>query len=107
MNNFEDKVRKGYELLTDEERRIVSFIPAGKDNSLTARELAPFTGLTQKELSRVARHALDVGYPVIACQRGFYVAANYSEVGEYLAREQARDLQHGKTIASCKKFLRG
>ena len=107
MNNFEDKVRKGYELLTDEERRIVSFIPAGKANCKTARELEPFTGLSQKELSRVARHALDVGYPVIACQRGFYVAANYSEVAEYMGREQVRDLQHGKLIASCEQFLRG
>lgn len=107
MNNFEGKVRKGYELLTDEERRIVSFIPAGKDNSLTARELAPFTGLSQKELSRVARHALDVGYPVIACQRGFYVAVSDAEVAEYMGREQVRDLQHGKTIASCERFLRG
>lgn len=105
MNNFEDKVRKGYELLTDEERRIVSFIPAGKDNSLTARELAPFTGLTQKELSRVSRHALDVGYPVIACQHGFYIATCDSEVEEYLRREKLRDREHAKTIESCVRFL--
>lgn len=103
--NFEDKVERGYKLLTDEERRILSFIPVGKENCKTARDLAPFTGLTQKQLSAVARRALDVGFPVLACRHGFYIATCDSEVAEYMGREQVRDLQHGKTIASCERFL--
>lgn len=103
--NFKDKVRRGYELLADEEKRILSFLPSGKENCKTARELEPFTGLTQKELSRVARHALDVGYPVIACQRGFYIATCDSEVAEYKRREELRDREHAKTIESCVRFL--
>lgn len=103
--NFEDKVREGYGRLSETEKEIVSFLPFGKENSLTARELAPLTGLTQKDLSAVARRALDAGFPVLACRHGFYIATCDAEVAEYLGREQVRDLQHGKTIASCERFL--
>ena len=103
--NFEDKVRKGYDNLTEVEKKIVSYLPSGKENCKTARELEPLTGLTQKDLSAVARRALDVGFPVLACRHGFYIATCDSEVAEYMGREQVRDLQHGKTIASCERFL--
>ena len=103
--NFEDKVERGYKLLTDEERRILSFIPVGKENCKTARDLAPFTGLTQKQLSAVARRALNAGYPVVACRHGFYIATCDSEVAEYKRREELRDLEHSKTIAACARFL--
>lgn len=105
--NFTEKINEGYDNLTEAEKRVVSYLPSGKENAKTARALEPFTGLSQKELSRVARHALDVGYPVIACQHGFYVAVSDAEVAEYMGREQVRDLQHGKTLASCERFLRG
>ena len=103
--NFEDKVKRGYKLLTDEERRILSFIPVGKENCKTSRDLEPFTGLTQKQLSAVARRALNVGYPVVACRHGFYIAACDSEVAEYKRREELRDLEHSKTLAACSRFL--
>ena len=103
--NFTEKINEGYEHLTEAERRVVSYIPSGKANARTARELEPLTGLTQKDLSAVARRALDVGFPVLACRHGFYIATCDSEVAEYMGREQVRDLQHGKTIASCERFL--
>lgn len=103
--NFEDKVREGYGRLSEAEKKIVSFLPFGKENCKTARELEPFTGLTQKDLSAVARRALDVGYPVLACRHGFYVAVSDSEVAEYKRREELRDLEHAKTIESCTRFL--
>lgn len=103
--NFTEKVNEGYDNLTEAEKRVVSYLPSGKANARTARELAPFTGLTQKDLSAVARRALDVGYPVLACRHGFFIATCDAEVAEYMGREQVRDLQHGKTIASCERFL--
>ena len=103
--NFEDKVRKGYDHLTEVEKKIVSYLPSGKENCKTARELEPFTGLTQKQLSAVARRALNVGYPVVACRHGFYIATCDSEVAEYKRREELRDLEHSKTIDACAKFL--
>lgn len=103
--NFEDKVREGYDNLTEAEKRVVSCLPSGKENAKTARTLEPVTGLTQKDLSAVARRALDVGFPVLACRRGFFIATCDSEVFEYMGREQVRDLQHGKTLAACARFL--
>lgn len=103
--NFEDKVRKGYELLSDEEKKIVSYLPSGKENARTARELASFTGLTQKQLSALARRALTAGYPVLACRHGFYIATCDAEVEAYKRREELRDIGHGKTIAACARFL--
>ena len=103
--NFTEKVNEGYDNLTEAEKKVVSHLPSGKENAKTARELEPLTGLTQKDLSAVARRALDVGFPVLACRHGFYIATCDSEVAEYMGREQVRDLQHGKTIASCKRFL--
>lgn len=103
--DFKEKVAKGYEHLTEDEKKVVSYLPSGKENSLTARELEPFTGLTQKDLSAVARRALDAGFPVLACQHGFYIATCDSEVTEYKRREELRDLEHSKTIAACARFL--
>lgn len=103
--NFEDKVREGYDNLTEAEKKVVSYLPSGKANCRTARELEPFTGLTQKDLSAVARRALDVGFPILACRHGFYIAACDSEVAEYKRREELRDLEHSKTIAACARFL--
>lgn len=103
--NFEDKVERGYKLLTDEERRILSFIPVGKENCKTSRDLAPFTGLTQKQLSAVARRALSAGYPVVACRHGFYIATCDGDVEAYKRREELRDLEHSKTLAACARFL--
>lgn len=103
--NFEDKVERGYKLLTDEERRILSFIPVGKENCKTARALAPLTGLPQKQLSAVARRALTAGYPVLACRRGFYIATCDADVEAYKRREELRDLEHSKTIAAAARFL--
>ena len=103
--NFEDKVERGYKLLTDEERRILSFIPVGKENCKTARDLEPLTGATQKQLSLVARRALNVGFPVLACRHGFYIATCDADVEAYKRREELRDIGHGKTIAALARFL--
>lgn len=103
--NFTEKANEGYGNLTEAEKRVVSYLPSGKENSLTARELEPFTGLTQKQLSAVARRALDAGFPVLACQHGFYIATCDSEVAEYKRREELRDLEHSKTIDACARFL--
>lgn len=103
--NFTEKINEGYDNLTEAEKRVVSYLPSGKEHAMTARELGPFTGLTQKDLSAVARRALDVGYPVLACRHGFYVAVSDSEVAEYKRREELRDLEHAKTIESCTRFL--
>lgn len=103
--NFEDKVREGYDNLTEAEKRVVSYLPSGKENAKTARELEPFTGLTQKQLSAVARRALNAGYPVVACRHGFYIATCNEDVEAYKRREELRDIGHGKTLAACGKFL--
>lgn len=103
--NFKDKVAKGYDNLTEAEKRVVSCLPSGKEHAMTARELERFTGLAQKDLSAVARRALDAGFPVLACQHGFYIATCDSEVSEYKRREELRDLEHSKTIAAAARFL--
>lgn len=105
MANFNEKLSNGYDNLTESEKKIVSYLPSGKDNCKTAKELEPFTGLPQNQLSVVARRALDVGYPVLACRNGFYIATCDSEVAEYIQREESRDLKHAKTIEACNRFL--
>lgn len=103
--NFTEKVNEGYDNLTEAEKRVVSCLPSGKENAKTARALEPVTGLTQKDLSAVARRALDVGFPVLACRRGFFIATCDSEVEAYKRREELRDLEHSKTIRACARFL--
>lgn len=103
--NFEDKVREGYDNLTEAEKRVVSCLPSGKENAKTARALEPATGLTQKDLSAVARRALDVGYPVLACRHGFFIATCNEDVEAYKRREELRDIGHARTIESCSRFL--
>ena len=103
--NFTEKVNEGYDNLTEAEKRVVSYLPSGKENAKTARELEPFTGLTQKQLSAVARRALNAGYPVVACRHGFYIATCNADVEAYKRREELRDIGHGKTIAACDRFL--
>lgn len=103
--NFEDKINKGYDRLSEVEKKIFSCLPSGKENAQTARELEPLTGLSQKSLSAVARRALDVGYPVLACRHGFFIATCDAEVSEYKRREELRDIVHARTIESCNRFL--
>lgn len=103
--NFTEKANEGYDNLTEAEKRVVSYLPSGKENAKTARELEPLTGLPQKQLSAVARRALTAGYPVVACRNGFYIATCDADVEAYKRREELRDLEHSKTIAAAARFL--
>lgn len=105
MTEFNRKLENAYKTLTNEEKRILSYIPTGKENCKSARELEPFTGLTQDRLSDCARRMLDRGYPLIACHDGFYVASSDYEVNEYKEREIRRDIKHAMTIDACNRFL--
>lgn len=105
MTYFTTKVVNAYKTLTEEEKRIVSCIPTGKENCKSARELRPFTGLTQGDLSDKARSMFDRGYPLIACHDGFYIASCDHEVLEYREREIRRDMKHALTIEACDRFL--
>ena len=104
---FKNKVSIAYQRLTPEEKRLLAFIPDGKENSMAAKDLEQFTGLSQRELSDFSRRLLNKGFPLIACSHGFFKANSYREVAEYKRREQARDLQHAKTVEACDKFLNG
>lgn len=105
MTHFATKVVNAYETLTEEEKRIVSYIPTGRKNCKSARELRPFTGLSQGDLSDKARSMFNRGYPLIACKDGFFIAGSDYEVREYREREIKRDIQHALTIEACDRFL--
>lgn len=106
MTIFAKKVVDGYNKLSNEEKRIVSYIPSGKEHCRSARELRPFTGLSQGDLSAKARSMFDRGYPLIACHDGFYIASSDYEVWEYREREIERDIKHALTIEACDRFLK-
>lgn len=103
---FTEKFDKGYSLLNDHEKRLVSYIPFGKEHSTTAPRLEPFTGMTQHQLSNFARRLMrEKGYPVIAWGGGFYHATSDKEVKDYKRKEEKRKRGIERNIAACDAFL--
>ncbi len=66
----------------------------GRENSITATELAVFFGISDRgvevEMRDVIRNAINRGNLIGSCNRGFYIIRNLTEIEENLNSLQSR-----------------
>ncbi len=85
--------------------KIADFLHEGKGNPITARNLVTLTGLPYREVYKHVERERNMGVPIIAGDKGFYLPATLSEAETWLKRSKARRQSAEKTEAAVKAWV--
>ena len=85
--------------------KIADFLHEGQGNPITARNLVTLTGLSSREVYKHVEQERNMGVPIIAGDKGFYLPATLSEAETWLKRSKARRQSAEKTEAAVKAWI--
>ena len=85
--------------------KIADFLYEGQEQPITARDLVTLTGLSSREVYKHVERERNMGVPIIAGDKGFYLPATLSEAETWLKRSRARRQSAEKTERAVKDWL--
>ena len=88
--------------------KILDFIPVGRENAVTARELTQLLGLkNQRDATKAIERERLAGAPICASNsygnQGYFLAANAEEFGRFISSLNRRVSNIDKTLQSCRE----
>ncbi len=86
--------------------KIADFLHKGQGNPITARDLVTLTGLSSREVYKHVERERNMGVPIIAGDKGFYLPATLSEAEAWLKRSKARRQSAEKTETAVKAWIK-
>jgi len=84
---------------------IIDYIPLGKDNAVTRRELVARTGMTD----RIVREAIATArcaVPIISSGKGYYQPTTWREVEGWIRQETARARSIFRSMRGAREYLK-
>lgn len=86
---------------------IVDFIPSGKENAVTKKELMRRTGLDERTVRAAIKREVEQGTPILSSSghRGYWYSEDLNEIEEFLRESEHRYNTGRKTLAALKKRL--
>ena len=87
---------------------IKEILKAGRENAITARELADYFGCTPRDISQQVERERRAGAPICATcghPAGYYLAANGEELAAYCRKVKSRAIEIFKTRQALVKVL--
>ena len=85
--------------------KIADFLHEGQEHPITARNLVTLTGLSFREVYKHVERERNMGVPIIAGDKGFYLPATLPEAEAWLKRSKARRQSAEKTERAVKAWL--
>ncbi len=85
--------------------KIADFLHEGQEHPITARDLVTLTGLSPREVYKSIERERNMGVPIIAGDKGFYLPAILSEAETWLNRSKARRQSAEKTEEAVKAWI--
>lgn len=77
--------------------KISRYLMQGKENAITANELALMLGLTRRQVVRLVELERNEGIPILASKDGtrggYYLPKNVAEIDEYIYKCKAKSMQ--------------
>jgi biotin operon repressor len=86
--------------------KISDFLHEGQGNPITARDLVALTGLSSREVYKHVERERNMGVPIIAGDKGFYLPATLPEAEAWLKRSKARRQSAEKTENAVKAWIK-
>lgn len=69
---------------------LLDFIPEGKDNHITSRDLESITNLKGSEIRAEVNRLRTAGQPIASDDKGYYIATNQEELTATIRNLQSR-----------------
>ena len=93
------------------EKKVVDYLGRGKENAISARQLASMMGYTnlrslRAKVSRERRDGAVILSSTDSMHYGYYLAADQSEVDRYIAQQAKRAKSTYVSIRSAKRYRR-
>lgn len=86
---------------------LMELIPRGKENAVTAQELAILKDSTRRNISRMVHEARSDGYLILSGRQGYYLPKDMEEVTEFYKRSRKQAVSLLAVLKTARKIVKG
>lgn len=93
-------------MLTKEEIEILNYLPRGKKNAISRRELVAAVGYSDRRTRKIISRLRQKGYLIINLQKGYYLSDDIKDLERHYWQERKRALTILKALKETRRILK-